>query len=420
VQCAIQHGGLNLEVIWHKEMIADNHPIQIEMEPPRLMTLGQELDLAQSAWTRSPGVLNRHRLAMLVFRHDDFDRVIDLLGNIPDLSSGEDALLVQSYLAKETEIDNRRAYDIAGKAVEVAKDPAWQSALLSDQAKAASRLGLTGEARALLERALAMNPGNKDACKRLAALDLLERRADQLVDWCAELRAMGVGHSRLHAAKVMGQAARGQYAQAQAANGLDLLCHSGQIAAPSGWQDVSAFNAALAEELLTHKGLRFEKYGTASNLSWRIDSLVRPDAPLISLLLNQIADQLSERIRILGEHDHPWVSDGPKQALLRAWCVITDGDGYEGWHVHQFGWLSGVYYVQVPDGIRTGSGVEGCIAFGLPEEQVGTASAAAFGVTTIRPEPGMMLTFPSHVYHRTFAHGALGKRICVAFDLQPT
>ena len=25
----------------------------------------------------------------------------------------------------------------------------------------------------------------------------------------------------------------------------------------------------------------------------------------------------------------------------RSWCVITDSDGFENWHVHQFGWLSG-------------------------------------------------------------------------------
>lgn len=393
--------------------------LQIHHEQQRPMTLAQELTLARIAWIRLPTAFNRQRLAVLAFRDDDFDSPIELLGDADNLNPVEHTLLIQCFLAKETEADNCRARDAARKAAAAATDPVWQAAALADQAKATVRLGQASEARSLLGQSLTLDPNNKDACKRLAALDLAEGRPKELTEWCEQLRVAGVGHARLHAARVLGEAARGDQAAARTINGLDKLGHSERLDPPPGWDDIDAFNAALTAELLTHKGLRFERYGSASNFSWRIEGLARPDAPLVSLLLNHIAGRVVARVRAIDGYDHPWLADRPEQALLRAWSVITEGDGFEGWHVHQFGWLSGVYYVQIPDEIRCGSGPEGCIGFGLPEELAGPAPAAAYGVSTVRPEPGLMLTFPSHTFHRTFPHQGSGKRICVAFDLRP-
>ncbi len=99
--------------------------------------------------------------------------------------------------------------------------------------------------------------------------------------------------------------------------------------------------------------------------------------------------------------------------------MIAESEGFENWHVHQFGWLSGAYYVRVPEAIANGKTQEGCIAFGLPDDLAGEAGAAAFGTRIIRPVSGLLLLFPSHTYHRTFPHGHRDRRICVAFDVKP-
>jgi hypothetical protein len=98
---------------------------------------------------------------------------------------------------------------------------------------------------------------------------------------------------------------------------------------------------------------------------------------------------------------------------------MTDAEGFELWHVHQFGWISGVYYVDIPEAVTEGDDKGGCIAFGLPDDMVGEEAAAAFGEILVRPTPGLLMLFPSHTYHRTFAHGADERRICLAFDIQP-
>lgn len=392
---------------------------EIAQEPVRALTLAQERELARKAHDRSGAPALRMRRAQLATQDDDFEEVVSVLEGAGELDFIEQLMLTRAFLAFETEADSARARDCAERALEMATTPQLRAAALADRAKAERRLALDRMARGTLETALGDDPHNKNACKRLAALDLEQRRAPQLLDWCKSLSGSGVGHARLYAARVLGEAACGDIDAARAFEGRDVLGHHELLPPPPGWDDLAAFNAALAVELTGHRNLRYERYGSASNYSWRIDALARPETPLVRLLLDHLAVHIRARVGRFDGIEHRWLADKPDQALLRAWCVITEGDGYEGWHVHQFGWLSGVYYVQIPDEIALGTGPGGCLGFGLPDDLPGFTAAAEFGTSMIRPQPGMMVTFPSHVFHRTYAHGGPGKRICIAFDVKP-
>jgi hypothetical protein len=170
---------------------------------------------------------------------------------------------------------------------------------------------------------------------------------------------------------------------------------------------------------MKHPSLRYDRYGTASTNTWRIDEPAAGGSDLVLLLQQSIVTAVNDYVGRLADQHHPWVKARPENGILHNWCVITDGDGYEEWHVHQNGWLSGVYYIAVPDRIVTGADTAGCIAFGLPDDLVGSDAAAAFGTRIERPASGTLLMFPSHCYHRTFAHGDHGRRICLAFDIWP-
>jgi hypothetical protein len=393
--------------------------LEIVHEPVRVLTLAQDRELARQAHDRARSPILRMRRAQLATQDDDFTEVVSVLGAADDLEFVEQIMLTRAYLALESEADTAKARRRADLALEIAQSPAQRAAALADRAKAERRLLEVKAARGSLEAALGDDPHSKDACKRLAALDLEQGRAPALVEWCKSLSGSGVGHARLHAARMLGEAACGDLDAACAVAGLSALSNSRVLPPPPGWDDLAAFNAALAVELLSHRNLRYERYGSASNYSWRIDALARPETPLIRLLLGHLAAHIQTNVGQIDHLDHRWLANKPEQALLRAWCVITEGDGFEGWHVHQFGWLSGVYYVQIPDEIALGTDPGGCLAFGLPDEFVGAEAADAYGIKRVRPEPGMMLTFPSHVFHRTYPHFGPGKRICVAFDVKP-
>lgn len=393
--------------------------LEIVHEPVRVLTLAQERELARLAHDRAKSPVMRLRRAQFASQDDDYAEVVALLDGASDLIFAEQIMLTRAYLAFETDADTAKAHRSADLASEIAQSPAQHAAALADRGKAERRLSEVKAARRSLETALEFDPHSKDACKRLAALDLEQGRAPNLVEWSRSLVESGVGHARLHAARMLGEAACGDLDTARAIEGLSALSSSRILPPPPGWDDLTAFNSALAVELLNHRDMRYERYGSASNNTWRIDALARPETPLVQILLKHLAAQIQANVGQLERVEHRWLADRPDQALLRAWCVITEGDGFEGWHVHQFGWLSGVYYVQIPDEIALGADQGGCLAFGLPEEIVGAELADAYGTRQIRPEPGLMLTFPSHAYHRTFPHFGPGKRICVAFDVKP-
>jgi len=100
-----------------------------------------------------------------------------------------------------------------------------------------------------------------------------------------------------------------------------------------------------------------------------------------------------------------------------AWSTILYGAGYDASHVHNEGWLSGVYYVKTPDldEARWTSG-EGCIQFGAPPDSF--ASDRNRTRRLIRPQPGLLVLFPSYVWHGVKPFTQEGLRHSIAFDIR--
>lgn len=392
---------------------------QIQTEGEKRLTVGQELDLVQAAYKKTPSTAIRGQLARMLILDDLFEDVITLLESSEDRRYRDEMFLSLAYLSRENNEDDARSLNAANRAFALAEDDVQRAAALAGSGKCEKRLHQIEKAKATLQRALTLDPHNKDACKRLAAMMLDDGRLPDMIQWSEGMLLQGVDHARLFGARVLAYAKMGDMTSARAAEGFADLHRSEQLVPPPGWDSIEAFNAALAQELVNHPAMRYERYGSASELTWRIENPARPDTPLFKALINQIIETLGSHISALKDSDHIWAAARPENAFLRNWCVITESTGFETWHVHQFGWLSGVYYVQIPDAIANGSDQCGCLAFGLPEDLVGAEASDRFGQHIVRPKSGMMLTFPSHTYHRTFAHGSGGKRICVAFDLRP-
>ena len=118
------------------------------------------------------------------------------------------------------------------------------------------------------------------------------------------------------------------------------------------------------------------------------------------------------------EAAHPFVASRPRHWALTAWGVVLEAQGHQIPHNHPTAWLSGVYYVKVPDIVRApGQGQDGWIEFGRPPDHF--HSTVAPEVRAFRPEEGLMLLFPSYIYHRTVPFEAAGTRISIAFDARP-
>lgn len=398
-----------------------NHMI-ISQEIGKRITATDECTLVKAAYARNPeSPLLRARLGALFNLCDAYDETIALYADADSdtFSFAEALTLALAYAARENDADTRRAHEVAGIALARADNDLQRASALALAGKALTRLGDIAGATARMTQALELDPHSKDACKRLVALLLDRGDTDAVLAATDRLMDQGAGHSRLFAARALAFARRGEIDAARAMTGWDTLASRALLTPPPGWASLEAFNAALAQELLSHPGMRFDRYGTASEHTWRIDSPATGEAPLVRALLARIEEAVDAHSHALAAIRHPWIDARPERATLHCWSVITEGTGFETWHVHQFGWLSGVYYIQIPDSIVHGTDEGGCIAFGLPEDMVGDDAAAAFGRELIRPTPGTLMMFPSHTYHRTFPHGSTERRICFAFDIWP-
>lgn len=394
----------------------------LDIERPLAISKTDEIALLRKAVAAKPeNILFRSNLAILLFVQDQFDEAIALLEQIMREAPGADTanLLAEAYISRETPEDDRRSEQAATQALALAQRSDHQSRALAALGKALTRQGQTDAARRTLLSALEANPRDINAYKRLANLDLQRDEPQAALATADGLLGEGVGHSRLFVARALALAKMGLMDEARTAVGLDRFLHREVLGPPAGWADVTAFNTAVRAELASHPDLRFNRYGAASTDTWRIDQPAFRHSVAIPQLQALIRHAVIDHVSRLDLHDAPWVALRPENAVLHNWCVLTDADGFEEWHVHQNGWLSGVYYIDVPPAVRTGDGREGCIVFGLPEDIVGDDAAAAYGETVVRPEPGLLLLFPSHTYHRTFAHGCDDRRICLAFDVQP-
>ncbi len=393
----------------------------IHLETPKAMTPQQELDLVRMAFARSASPANRSRLCAMLMHDEAFADIIALLGDPLLLDYAGAMALGSAALALADEDALKLALDATQRASDLACTDPERAAALAMHAKCMGLLGDVAGAEAGYRAALAQDPGNRDACRRLAASEFSADRPQSVLDFTDALFARGVRHTSLFAARTVALARLGNVVAARETGGFAAFHHVGRLTPPAGWASLDAFNAALAAELLAHPAMRVDRTGSASVRTRRLERPARRDTPLFLALRTAIAQMLADQVAALwGHSEHSWAALAPDEARLRFWCVITGSDGYEDWHVHPYGWLSGAYYVAVPNTVVEGDNRDGCMMIGLPETLAGQRAAADFGEHVVRPVPGLLMTFPSHCYHRTFEHNSDADRICVSFDLRPT
>ena len=109
------------------------------------------------------------------------------------------------------------------------------------------------------------------------------------------------------------------------------------------------------------------------------------------------------------------LTDWPQNSGLQGWFVRLVREGHQRAHNHTDAWLSGCFYLQIPDEVN---GDEGAIEFcldgpGYPE--IGNSSTTLLH----RPRAGNLVLFPSSLFHRTIPFTSDEERLCIAFDIVP-
>jgi len=200
---------------------------------------------------------------------------------------------------------------------------------------------------------------------------------------------------------------------------FDRLITRQKISVPSGYANLEAFNSALVQHAQNHPTLVHERRQNATRNGGHTSNLLisekGPMADLETIYNNSVRNYLQQLPKDSG---HPYLKLKPPVWHLQAWAVIMDAQGHQLAHTHPEGWVSGVYYAQVPDVVSANDPQQaGWIEFGRPlPELLGDAEA---DIQRYQPEAGLLVLFPSYFYHQTVPFEAPTPRVSFAFDAIP-
>ena len=269
------------------------------------------------------------------------------------------------------------------------------------------------------ERCVAIAPESQSAQSQLANAHAAAGAPEKAVEVCDRFLADYPGSSALMLVKALALNDAGRLGEAADLTGLDTLVSKRLIDAPGGFATLSDFNGALEEMILGHSSLARNHTNRATRHGIQTGTLILDPAPVMRTLLRVIDTQVREKLRELRNSDlaeHPWIKHAPPRWQINAWAVVLSDQGYQLSHVHPEAWLSGVYYVKVPeDGVGPEHGEDGWIEFGRPSDQLYFSVDPP--VMALEPQPGMMVLFPSATFHRTIPFTSEGQRISIAFDV---
>lgn len=182
------------------------------------------------------------------------------------------------------------------------------------------------------------------------------------------------------------------------------------------FEDVDAFNAALVDHVLSHPTLSVNAHNKATRNGAQTENLALGERGPIATLQGLIGDALDQYLASLNKLDHPYPPLIPRLNKLDIWGTVLDAQGHQASHMHRAAWVSGVYYAKLPDVMKTNSANNaGWIEFCRPPNTF--ACNASHKVHIIEPQEGLMVLFPSYMYHRTIPFVSDQQRISIAFDL---
>ena len=127
---------------------------------------------------------------------------------------------------------------------------------------------------------------------------------------------------------------------------------------------------------------------------------------------NIIFKKLNEYKKKYSSSDDLFIKKWPDKYYFNSWSNTLKKEGYNKAHIHPSGWLSGVFYLDIPQNLKN---KEGGIEFSLHGYDFVKGEEKIPHKTYI-PRIGELILFPSSLHHKTIPFEAKGERVCIAFD----
>ncbi|WP_135080725.1 tetratricopeptide repeat protein [Terasakiella sp. SH-1] len=189
---------------------------------------------------------------------------------------------------------------------------------------------------------------------------------------------------------------------------------------PNGYKDIDDFNAALVKHVENHPKLfSFDHYEVTRYGKEVKDIYSEPMGPVKHLkaaMEKQVANYIAN---LPDDPDNQFVATAPKKWRIKSWANILSGPGRQIAHIHGEAWMSGCYYVRLPDVMKSEDNPNnaGYIEFGQINDEFPNLTTER--LKFLQPQEGLVALFPSYLYHSTVPTESTQPRIAIAFDVVP-
>ncbi|NND81130.1 MAG: tetratricopeptide repeat protein [Gammaproteobacteria bacterium] len=194
------------------------------------------------------------------------------------------------------------------------------------------------------------------------------------------------------------------------------------LVTPPGYDSLEHFLAALERRLADlHKTVNAPlnqtlRHGTQT--AARLFHLQQPEIQSLQMALQPIVQSYVDDMP--NDDAHPLLRRNTgKFAFSGSWSVNLKANGFHVNHVHPAGWISSSCYITLPSVNRADpASLQGAIKFGESPLALGDREVIE---KTIIPQPGMVVLFPSYMWHGTipYAGDERDVRLTTPFDAIP-
>ncbi|MFQ5954442.1 MAG: putative 2OG-Fe(II) oxygenase, partial [Kiloniellales bacterium] len=268
------------------------------------------------------------------------------------------------------------------------------------------------------ERAIELDPDFTEAHSAYGVLLTELGRPAEAVERFHRALALAPRHVRSHANLGLALAAQGLWEDVDAFFDYDRLVRRHRFDRVPEWDSLDRFNAAVADYIYRRPDLMRDRPSVATKGGSQTENILLDDHPVTRTLESMMRGFYQDYLAaaLAGAAD-PYFDAPPAVWYVKANAVVLTSNGYQDPHIHPVGYCSGVYYVRIPEPVKTAVDSEnGYIRFGRAAP--GAASDRTRYVT-VKPEEGLMLIFPSYFWHGTIPFESDEDRVCVAFDIEP-
>ena len=202
-------------------------------------------------------------------------------------------------------------------------------------------------------------------------------------------------------------------------NNYEEFIRGYKIDTPPGYKDLKEFNQALNRALDHFHTSKMQPSdqtlrGGTQTVAYLLDKNIKEIQELKAAFEQTIRRYVAD---LPDDPDHPFLGrKSDKVIFTGSWSVRLKDQGYHVNHIHPDGWISSCYYVSLPGVVKKGAGQQGWIKFG--ESPLSLGKDEIIG-RIVQPEEGLLVLFPSYMWHGTVPFSSKEPRTTLPFDAVP-